>query len=114
MQRRTKVALALTGALAVVGLGLGTQPALAAAGGTTRSAGASPTAWCQAESCADADGCAGYADGCAGFVDEDGDGVCDYRADGAGRGTGVGRGTGAGTGRGSGHRAGHRGGRCGW
>ena len=101
MLRRTRVALALTGALAVAGLGLAAQPALAASGGTTRSVATCQTEWCQTEDCRSADDCR-----CGGYVDADGDGICDNRTDGCG--------CGAGTGRGSGHHAGRRGGRCGW
>lgn len=101
MLRRTRAALVLTGALAVTGIGLGlaAQPALAAGGGTTRSAGPCPTEWCQTQDRRAADDCR-----CGGYVDADGDGICDGRADGCG----------AGAARGSGRHAGHRGGRCGW
>ena len=102
MLRRTRAALALTGALALAGLGLAAQPALATGRGAARSAGACPTEWCQTQDCRAGDDCGD----CAGYVDADGDGVCDNRADGECRGTGIGRG--------AGHHAGHRCGRCGW
>lgn len=103
MLRRTRVTLAVAGALAVVGLGLAARPALAEGRGAARLAGACPTEWCQMEGCRTADDCR-----CGGYVDDDGDGICDNCADGCGRGAGTG------SGRGSGRHAGHRGGHCGW
>lgn len=59
MQRRTKIALALTGGLALAGIAA--QPALAQAAGSAWGSGeGSPVA-------------------CSRYVDENGDGVCDDR-----------------------------------
>ena len=63
MQRRTKIALALTGGLALAGIAA--QPALAQAAGSAWGSGeGSPVA-------------------CSRYVDENGDGVCDNRGTGA-------------------------------
>ena len=74
MQRRTKIALALAGGLALAGIAV--QPSLAQAAGSAWGSGAVCAARCQ-----DPAGC-GTAFGGSGYVDVDGDGVCDNRGTG--------------------------------
>ena len=75
MQRRPKIALALAGGLALVGIAA--RPALAQAGGSAWGSGVACAARCQ-----DLADC-GTACGFSGYVDADGDGVCDNRETGA-------------------------------
>ena len=75
MQRRTKIALALTGGLALAGIAA--QPALAQASGSVWGSSGVCAARCQ-----DPAGC-GTACGGSGYVDVDVDGVCDNRGTGA-------------------------------
>ena len=89
MQRRTKIALALTGGLALAGIAA--QPALAQASGSVWGSSGVCAARCQ-----DPADCA-TACGGDGYVDENGDGVCDYLGAAASHHTGHhGRGHGAG------------------
>lgn len=74
MQRRTKIALALTGGLALAGIAA--QPALAQAAGSAWGSSGVCAARCQ-----DPADCA-TACGGDGYVDENGDGVCDNRGTG--------------------------------
>lgn len=73
MQRRTKIALALAGGLALAGIAV--QPSLAQAAGSAWGSGAACAEHCQ--------GPAGCGAACGSCVDEDGDGVCDNRETGA-------------------------------
>lgn len=110
MLRRTRVALAVTGVLAVAGLAVAAQPALAAGRGAAWAGGTCPVA-CQEG------GCRAGAPG-DGFVDADGNGTCDNREDGTcvtgERCDGAGSCDGTGCAARAGHGAGHHGGRCRW
>ena len=75
MQRRTKIALALTGGLALAGVVA--QPALAQTGGAAWGCGGACVTRCR-----DLADC-GTACGGPSYVDADGDGVCDNRETGA-------------------------------